>query len=574
MTLDPNKFVSSLEDFYRNGPEAFYLYFPPLVFMGNDIKNMTLQDFFGVKGTPLPPNIPDPILKPSTRHELRGNVDEYILIANPHQDKQAKVTVKLYNKRGYIGKTLRTIPPLSRTTVMVNDLIAPGSGALNGADNIGDCEARSISASIESDVPVLAERAMYFSPRSALGATDGTCAGPMDDPETTHFFADGSGAWGWKTFYCFFNPNDEPVDLKLTFMPQGKAEPWVENYQMPPKTRLTVVGREGLDYSCRAEASKPITAERAMYNLSGEAKGAAGVEQSSKIWSKEWIFPDGYVDLNPHNRFKTYILIQNPLINNAGKIVIRRDVSEAESLIVRNIPIGMAKNTRITIEIPPPEGVTSKGKTNFQFSVRLQMEYPVVAEMSIVRLSPFTGMSSVMGIACDKTIITDYSKGTIKENPQKCELEFGSPVVLPEGANYGTGPGDPNYRINTYILLYAHPYNITEVKEVTVKLTFLRDDGQHSSRTINIPPGLRFTVTPDMMPWNCGFSTLIEIVGGKLRENDPNACPRAYERAVIYISRNMLFRYDNGCSGMAAGLPMKLEKAKTSIFLSEGYTGL
>ncbi|MEJ5185552.1 MAG: hypothetical protein WHT46_00525 [Candidatus Geothermincolales bacterium] len=612
-------FFTSVSQVYANGKDAFYIRFEPIVLIGNKIYDMTMKEFFGVAGPSLTElrgggsDTPsDAILRPSTNHTLRGNVDEYILVGNPNKDKRANVTLKLYNKYGYIGKTYRAIAPLTRTTVMINDLIAPepGKTVLSRGDNIQDCEARSISVEIESDVPVIAERAMYFSPASALGAKDGTSSGASATPSKFHSFADGSGAWGWKTFYCIFNPNDAPTEIKFMFMPQrdnGQAKSWEETYTIPPKTRFTLLGKEGFDYSCVITTSLPTMAERAMYNIGGEASGGAAAEQSTKVWSRRWFFPDGYINRTEEHKFKTYLLLQNPTNTEATvdvylfKDKLFYDAQNAKYgykleppyFKVRYCTIKVPPKSRVTTNIPDPKYEPSPvGMTNFigtpppdkQFSLEIASNQPIVAEMSLVKCKPYTGVSMLSGICTKEDIVIPnlppYTDGLSEDLAGNNILTKDNPVLLAEGANYGAGPGDPNYKINTYILILptANREEGNEIQskidgKVKLRITFMKDDGGFVTKEIEALLNTRLTLTPDQMPWNCGFSTLIELVD-VVSDVKSHTKEYLFSRTKIFVSRNMLFRYDNGSSGSAASNAIGLSEAKTKIFFAEGYTGL
>ncbi len=102
-----------------------------------------------------------------------GDFDTYILIANPNKD-TASVTVGFLLDSGQsVDKTYK-VAPESRYTISV--------------DKIKGLEAREVSTSVSSNLPIVAERSMYF---QYMGKPGGSCAGGVTGPAPRWYFAEG-----------------------------------------------------------------------------------------------------------------------------------------------------------------------------------------------------------------------------------------------------------------------------------------------------------------------------------------------------------------------------------------------
>lgn len=180
---------------------------------------------------------------------------EWISILNPGAS-EATVTLT-YAIAGAEGKTESVVvPPTSRYTVDV--------GAAVG-DN------RDVSVSLASNLPVIAERPMYFDyqekwPGGDIGA--GSLA-----PRTKIYFADGSTddnetQGTFDEWLCIQNPNNRRVVAHLTFYRTDGATT-TANVAIDPLMRSTfsvnaILGHN-MDASLLVESDYPIVVERPMY---------------------------------------------------------------------------------------------------------------------------------------------------------------------------------------------------------------------------------------------------------------------------------------------------------------------
>jgi hypothetical protein len=149
---------------------------------------------------------------------------------------------------GPVKEPIITIPPNARQTINVNDKVA------------------NMDTSIEvvSDTEVIAERAMYWDNGTGKAGTDTV---GFTAPTKTLYLAEGSSAWGFETFVCIQNPNDEQIDVNVVYLTNSGAMPGGEAI-VPANSRVTINVNNALpnmDTSIKLTCPQPFMAERAIY---------------------------------------------------------------------------------------------------------------------------------------------------------------------------------------------------------------------------------------------------------------------------------------------------------------------
>lgn len=124
--------------------------------------------------------------------------EEWLLVQNPN-GRQVRLDVQFMKEDGSTTSQSYTIQPLSRLTVEVNSV--PGMGETQ------------VSAFLSSNLPVTAERTMYF-------LYDGRIAGGdvvpgARAPGNDWLFAEGYTGEGFDTYLLLMNPNDIAVTAKV-----------------------------------------------------------------------------------------------------------------------------------------------------------------------------------------------------------------------------------------------------------------------------------------------------------------------------------------------------------------------
>lgn len=208
-----------------------------------------------------------------------GQFDTWLVLANPERsDTPAKLTFMLPS--GTTRELNVVVPARGRATVHVDEL--PGMGNTE------------FSTQVESVLPVVAERAMYYSYGGKKGGHD---AIGVQSASPRWFFAEGYTAEDFDTWIVLVNPNDYGVTAWLTFMlPDGGTRPLTVSIR--PRSRFTVgvdclPGLERTEFSTRVEASGPLVAERAVYFLYRGRDGGS-CAQGTESPSKNWYFAEGY----------------------------------------------------------------------------------------------------------------------------------------------------------------------------------------------------------------------------------------------------------------------------------------
>ena len=181
---------------------------------------------------------------------------------------------------------------------------------------------RSFATVIDSNIPIVAERAMYFgTARFWDGGHEST---GVSEPSTNWFLAEGATGSFFDTFVLVANPNPTPTTVNMTFLTdQGQSIP--RTYTVPANARLTVnMENEAPELANAAAsttitASQPIIVERAMYwpgtGLSwSEAHNSFGVTGTSTRWG----LAEGRVGTD--KAFATFILLANPSTTTAAQV--------------------------------------------------------------------------------------------------------------------------------------------------------------------------------------------------------------------------------------------------------------
>ncbi|MGE3840897.1 MAG: IPT/TIG domain-containing protein [Vicinamibacterales bacterium] len=222
---------------------------------------------------------------------------DFVLVANPSSSQTANVTLTFLRDDGGAPVTLnRTVAPLKRDTVWINSFVPSLAGA-------------SFSTVVEStnNVPVLAERAMYWSDfEGGHNATGETTPGQV------FHFAEGYTGGTFQTFLLLANPSGTAAHATVTLYPESGSSSAV-NYTIQPNQRQTVwvnalpSNPQG-SFSMVVESDVNITAERAMYwgnFVDGHSTGGSPVESTG------WGFAEGIEDGHAGIEYDTFFLFVN-----------------------------------------------------------------------------------------------------------------------------------------------------------------------------------------------------------------------------------------------------------------------
>ncbi len=212
--------------------------------------------------------------------------DEYILIGNPGTT-AATLTLTFLLDDGRVIQVQGTLPGERRMTVNVEtvaDDVALGRFTLLAGDPALLRNAQ-VSTTVTSTVPVISERAMYWSgdftswyeAHNSFGVTQTAVRWGLAEGRT-------GGPLGFDTYILLANPNASPVAVEVTLLRQGGRPPLQRTFTVPATSRFNVqanIDPIGADPGWGAlglqpgeafgaivrslDPSKPIAVERAMY---------------------------------------------------------------------------------------------------------------------------------------------------------------------------------------------------------------------------------------------------------------------------------------------------------------------
>ena len=172
--------------------------------------------------------------------------DTWLLLFNPQPEK-ARVTVNVDSQGSELEPIDLVMEPRSRTTLHLNDLL-PG---------------RDLSMLVESDVPIVASRSMYWAVPG--GRAGHECHG-ITAPTKESFLPEGCTAYGFDTWLLLYNPGDVDTTATVYAMTDG-GEQEIGKIGVPAHTRSTMKVDDYYDgsLSLRVVAGEPVCSERATY---------------------------------------------------------------------------------------------------------------------------------------------------------------------------------------------------------------------------------------------------------------------------------------------------------------------
>lgn len=224
--------------------------------------------------------------------------EQWISLMNPWADEAFVAVTYMFRDGSTQLQTLR-LPPYSRDTIMVNNVVGPG---------------RDVSACVEASLPIIAERPMYFSyyGRWAGGSTQFGATIPSGD----WYFAEGTTRANrldgyFDEWLCILNPGDEDALATVTYM-FGSGSPQVEYRLVRAHSRSTIKVNEQVgpdrDVSVRVTADKGIVVERPTYYNYHSALAGGDVELGCNQARSTWHFAEG----TNRDGFEEWLTLQNP----------------------------------------------------------------------------------------------------------------------------------------------------------------------------------------------------------------------------------------------------------------------
>jgi len=300
----------------------------------------------------------------STGTNEDNSFETWVLVANPGT-KKATVVVSYLTTTGEAEGPTFELEPGTRRTIDVADSV-PGEW--------------SISARVESDAPVVAERAVYWSVPGTFRRSAHDSIGAAN-PAREWFLAEGSTGekdnGAFETWILVANPGDHPANVNVYYQtPEGQVEGPI--LEVGKHSRYTVkvsdIVPDTFSVSTRVVSDHPVVAERSMYwntleSYRQAAHGSIGVTAPCT----EWLLAEGSTGSDPAGCYETWILVQNPGTQEAGVHLQYMTVGG----MVEGPSVDIKPGTRATFFVADTVPDT------YSVSTRMISDQPVVAERAL-----------------------------------------------------------------------------------------------------------------------------------------------------------------------------------------------
>ncbi len=232
-----------------------------------------------------------------------NSFQEYITLYNPNSTQTTASLTYLFQSSRPSQVVTHTVNAFSRFTVNVNlDVGVPSTGPQ-----------QSFATIVRSDVPLVAERPMYF---TVAGITSGSdVLGATNTNSSTYYFAEGDARPGYYTWVSILNPSAMDTAHVTIRYYSGGSRVGYQLIDVGPMKRATGSPNSiGLTQSVaiQVESSIGIVVERPMYfNANVPAAGGMTTGAASLVGAtspgNDWLFAEGYTG----GRFQEYLILAN-----------------------------------------------------------------------------------------------------------------------------------------------------------------------------------------------------------------------------------------------------------------------
>jgi hypothetical protein len=240
---------------------------------------------------------------------------------------------------------------------------------------------QSFSIVVDSDLPIVAERAMYFGNTGRLWEGGHESVG-VPELSTSWFHAEGATGPFFETYILVGNPNGTPANVTMTFL-LASGTTITRQYVVKPKSRLTVnvewehPALADVAVSTTVSSDVPVVSERAMYWPGGaeswtEAHNSFGMT----VTGTKWGFAEGRVGLACD--FDTFILLANP--NDTAATVTVTFIRElGQSPVVKTYTVDATSRFNVWVNALVPE----LSNETFGAIIESTNGVPIVAERAM-----------------------------------------------------------------------------------------------------------------------------------------------------------------------------------------------
>jgi len=270
--------------------------------------------------------------------------DTWILLVNPNWlDAQARVV--LMTGSGVVLEKDLVVPAMSRATVHLDEYLP---------------DASEVATEVISDIPLVAERSMYWDPDEvnieAYQMRGGHSNAGSPTAENNWYLAEGSTGGGFETYILLQNPADTEAPVTATFSDAtGIANH--ANLTMPPRTRATLKVSDyvpdNFHISTSVTSDTPIVAERSMYwdkrvvtaaYQMRDGHSTVGVNATGNTW----MVPEGSTGAG----FDSFVLIANTANTDTDVAVTFMTANGPANPVLITIPANSRYTVRIADYVP------------------------------------------------------------------------------------------------------------------------------------------------------------------------------------------------------------------------------
>jgi len=284
-----------------------------------------------------------------------GNMfDTYLLLFNPNE--KASPTIVTYFLEGGAPVVQRfDVPPLFRGTILVNAVVPN----------------RSVSMAVASELPIVAQRTIYFSMGIPNGVNGGDCALGIDKPSKTWYLAEGSTQNYFDEYVLVLNPGGETANVTAGFYPE--TGPYGFHFQVAPYSRTTIhvnsiPALASVNAAAEVSSDRDIVVERTMY-INRDSRRGGHVSNGISATSTAWYFSEGYTG----GTFDEYLLLFNPGDQGAAAGITFHVENGSDVRYECSVP----PKSRATVHVDDIPGVEWTGN-----AVEIHTDRPIVAEQS------------------------------------------------------------------------------------------------------------------------------------------------------------------------------------------------
>ncbi len=300
----------------------------------------------------------------STGADDRGSFETWVLLGNPGGE-TAAVDLTYMTPQGSVPGPSLDVPPGVRLSV-------------NAAEDVPD--EWHVSTLVESNRPIVAERAMYWN-TAATGRLSAHTSIGAAHPAMEWYLAEGSTGSGeqgsFETWVLVENPNDYAASVDIVYQTPDGQFPG-PSFELLPHTRASwdtsLFVPAQFSVSTLVRANNPVVSERSVYWTSGgqprmSATDSIGVTSASTTWK----LAEGSTGGDERGSFETWVLVQNPFTDAADVNITYMTPAGPVSGPDFNLP------AQSRISLP----VSATVSNEWSVSTLVESNHPVVAERSM-----------------------------------------------------------------------------------------------------------------------------------------------------------------------------------------------